>query len=221
MELWFSLVKITDDDTSPELRTALEIHVAAHFRTTAEDPSTWTRPFPALGRTPGLRARAQRIVSEHANVSPQALAEADAVAQAFLASERKPLEGARSPEARRKVVVASAIYALCATAILALIGALLLRGGFTFRTFGLAIVTNSGVEASRIRAVGRAVIAWSPAILMVLLPRVSHNFTSNARTNAVLGVSVALLMIAGAVFAIVSPARGIPDRLAGTWIVPK
>jgi hypothetical protein len=39
--------------------------------------------------------------------------------------------------------------------------------------------------------------------------------------RACAGADSLLVLLVGAVVAIVSPARGIPDRLAGTWIVPR
>jgi hypothetical protein len=221
MDLLFCLERVSDKDTPPEQRGALEIYVATHLRATVEDPSTWTRPFPALGRSPGLPARARRILDEHADVAPQALAKAEPIATAFLDGERKRLADIRAPQALGTAVRLSAIVALCATAILALIMAVLLRGGFTFRTFGTAVTTASGADVSRIRAGARALVAWSPALLLVVLPRVWHGLATNTGGGVALPVGTVLVMIAGGAFAILRPERGIPDQVTGTWLVPK
>jgi hypothetical protein len=219
MDLQFSLDRIADTDTPPEQRAALETYVATHLRATVDDPSTWARSFP-FGRTPEVHARARRIVDAHATVSPEASAHAETVAQAYLGRERKRLVDMQSPEARNKTVLLSAKYTLCATAILALMTAFLLRGGLTFRALGTALVRRDGRDVSRLRALARAAITWSPAILIVVLPRVSDALAGSSGDRVLL-VLQAIVMLGGGGWAIVRPSRGIPDRLAGTWLVPR
>jgi uncharacterized RDD family membrane protein YckC len=220
MDLQFALGRIAEAKTPPEERAALETYVATHLRATVDDPSTWARPLP-FGNTTELQARARRIVDAHPNVSPRASAEAEAVAQAYLVRERKQLADMRAPDGRAKVVAISASYTLCLVAILALVAALVLRGGLIFRAFGTALVRSNGGDVSRIRAFARALIAWSPAILVVVLPRVSPVFAFSAVPGVVLAAGAAVVMLAGGAWAIIRPSRGIPDRLVGTWLVPR
>jgi hypothetical protein len=153
-------------------------------------------------------------------VSPQPSAAADALAQTYLAGQRRQIEEMRSPEARDKILLLSATYMLCITAILALITAIFLRGGVTFRALGTALVGRNGRDISRLRAFARAAIAWSPAIVIAILPRVSEAFAGPSPERMLL-VIVAIVMVGCGAWAIIRPSRGIPDRLAGTWLVPR
>ena len=60
----------------------------------------------------------------------------------------------------------------CVVAALGLIGALVARGGFTLRSFGAALVIKDGRNASRTRALLRAIVAWSPVALWIGIVRV-------------------------------------------------
>ena len=90
------------------------------------------------------------------------------------------------------------------------------------RLLGLAVVTRDGTEITRLRSLVRAIFAWMPAILwlafLITSPRIQGWVpapTSFAPTTALLGI-----LSLGAVWSIARP-RGIQDRLAGTWIVPR
>ncbi len=221
MDLLYSLERVSDAHATPKQREALEIYIATRLKPTVEDPLTWTRPFPELGRTPGLRAKAERIIVERANSTPEATAAAEAVAESYLAGERAHLEGINAPGMRRTVLRTTALVSLCVVAVLALAAALVMRYGLAFRAFGTALVRRDGADPSRARALARASIAWLPVLLIVLVPRVSNAFAASTKAGVALVAGAALVIAAGAAFAIVRPARGIPDRLAGTWIVPK
>jgi hypothetical protein len=95
-------------------------------------------------------------------------------------------------------------------AVLSLIWAFTLRSGFWLRAFGIAVVTADGAEASRLRAVGRAALAWSWAPCQIL-----------ATTYGGPVVAIAFLRIAGVLYAAARPERGLHDHLAGTYLVPK
>ena len=90
-----------------------------------------------------------------------------------------------------------------------------LRGGL-MRAMGLELVTGDGLAASRLRVFARTVIAWSPLLATIVVSRMHRNFIGFA---AAAPAVCALLL--GALVAVVHPARGIQDRLAGTWIVPR
>jgi hypothetical protein len=99
---------------------------------------------------------------------------------------------------------------LCA--LLAVFWALLLRSGFWLRIFHIAVVTPDGRAASRLRAAGRAVLAWSWVPLQILA-------TTHGWSQA--GGYVVLLEIVGLLWSAVAPTRGPHDRLAGTFLVPR
>lgn len=99
---------------------------------------------------------------------------------------------------------------LCATALLAVAVAAATKSGFWLSGLRMAVVTRNGCEASHARAALRGALAWSWVPLHV--------------ASLLLGGSqwlVPLLAAVAAGMAIITPARGIHDRLAGTYLVPR
>jgi hypothetical protein len=66
----------------------------------------------------------------------------------------------------------------------------------------------------------RAVVAWSPVVLAAVALFRFHLLDDEGTTLVVSGTALTL-MLAGAIAAIVHPSRGLQDRIAGTWIVPR
>jgi hypothetical protein len=107
-------------------------------------------------------------------------------------------------------------------AIASLVAALAFRGG-VLRILGLEVVTPDGRAASRLRVLARTCLTWLPLLLAF-----AAIFGSRAAgvpisgTVFASGVALGLLVIAVAgIVAVRRPERGIQDRLAGTWIVPR
>jgi hypothetical protein len=163
------------------------------------------------------------------------------------------------------VGVVSFAGALMAVGVLALLGAVIFRGGAAMRLSGLALVTSDGRPVSPLRALGRSALAWAPLLLLVVIfvagiaagdvsvravvapqadasrgvdPRITLSSAHEAGVRAGRAMSGAgrrlrsglmlwltpaslVVMLAGAIVAVARPSRGIPDRLAGTWIVPQ
>jgi uncharacterized RDD family membrane protein YckC len=96
-------------------------------------------------------------------------------------------------------------------ALFGLVNALIFGGG-VIRLLGLEFVTAEGRRASRLRVLSRTAATWAPVLIV----------TPVASSTAPWLVSSCLLLVfAGAVIALLNPERGIQDRLAGTWIVPR
>jgi hypothetical protein len=121
-------------------------------------------------------------------------------------------------------VVACFTVALGGVAILALGAAFVSRGGL-LRAVGMEIVMADGWSASRRRVFIRTVLAWAPLVVAIFpaietlyFGRLSPAYSKEAM---ILWGLALLAMLAGAVFAIFHPERGIQDRLVGTWIVPR
>jgi hypothetical protein len=105
-----------------------------------------------------------------------------------------------------------AVFAAVAWALAAMCSAFLWRGGFWFTTLGMALVTSDGREVSRVRAAARALIVWSwvPVQVAALL----NGWTAVLLTTAI-GKGVGLL------WSVRHPSRGLQDRLAQTYLVPR
>ena len=81
---------------------------------------------------------------------------------------------------------------------------------------GLELVTADGRSASRLRVLVRTALTWSPILVVPLVMRFVTPIPAN------LGQPWWMLgMIAGAIVIAIWPARGVQDRLAGTWVVPR
>lgn len=89
------------------------------------------------------------------------------------------------------------------------------------RALGAALVTDDGQGVSRLRALLRAAVAWSPVVVWLVLLKLAPEIQQSSIATALLYALVPALLIAGAVYAWLHPARGIQDRIAGTWIVPR
>jgi len=94
----------------------------------------------------------------------------------------------------------------------AVIAAALTRGGIALRLRDIAVVTEKGDEVSRILALYRAVLAWFLLPLQALA--MSVGFSS-------LGAALMLARVFGLAWAHDHPARGLHDRIAGTFLVPR
>jgi hypothetical protein len=128
-----------------------------------------------------------------------------------------------------------------AAVILTLLGGvaspLMYRGGLLLQSLGFVVVTRGGTRPSRLHALARALVAWSPAALFILLagaqapapPPFSTGFSiffvlrvqllrwSWSLDPSVVGLGVFAL---GGLWAFWRPTRGLHDWLAGTRLVP-
>jgi len=101
------------------------------------------------------------------------------------------------------------------------LGAIITGSGFTFRPFGAALVNRRGQRASRLRALWRAAVTWTPMCVILFVIKRSPN-PPNYRLDLLTLETVLIAFVgAAAVWAIYHPSRSIQDRLAGTWIVPR
>jgi len=99
----------------------------------------------------------------------------------------------------------------------ALIAALLFRGGLVLLIARVTFVRQDGAQASRLRVFWRALVAWSPLLLGLVLTIVFAIWFgpfAPALVSSLFICGLALLSVA-------LPDRGLPDRLAGTWPVPR
>jgi len=92
-----------------------------------------------------------------------------------------------------------------------LVASMLFRGGALVHLLGIVFVDQKGVPASRWRVTARNLIAWLPLALVPASMYVLEILPFIAGPVLVLAAVVSLLL----------PDRGLPDRLAGTWPVPR
>ena len=101
-------------------------------------------------------------------------------------------------------------------AVIALILNFAFRGGL-MRAMGLELVTADGRQASRLRVLVRTAVTWSPIFVVpILMPFVERALPGLAETPWwTLGI------LSGAIAILLTPSRGVQDRIARTWVVPR
>jgi len=101
-------------------------------------------------------------------------------------------------------------------ALPAIIAALLFRGGLVLLATGVTYVRHDGHRASRGRVLWRSIVAWSPIVGALILGAVAI-----AMKSASLAVLSVVLVLGVVVWSLLLPDRGLQDRFAGTWPVPR
>ena len=106
--------------------------------------------------------------------------------------------------------------------VLALIGALAARGGFTFR----AVRRRARHEGRQQRVAPPRADARARGVVAARALDPARQVQGRRPQNVTIGVAllytlVLAIFVAGAVWAWLHPSRGIQDRIAGTWIVPR
>jgi hypothetical protein len=118
--------------------------------------------------------------------------------------------------------------------------ALLLRGGVLFRLFGIAVARADGAPAGRLRCAARALVAWSPLLLLLALASAPPGVRVGIRTGAPVTTTTTTappaadrrvppwlrwtlfgLALAGAGVALWRPTRGVAERASGVVLVPR
>lgn len=214
-----------DADRKRRQMEAMEIYIAYRFGPTIASPSEWDSVLTKSIIAPKHRALAERVVAAR----PQATAAEFSAAKDELKGMLPALES--SPAQQARMLVMSFGLAIASSLIFVGFGSLLttltFRRGPVLRSLGLDIVTRTGAHASRPRLLLRSLIAWSPVLLapvamafvLPALPRPSSH-------ESAMGVIFVTVVIGCAAYLVVVlcsallPHRGIPDRLAGTWLVP-
>ena len=219
----------------PEVRAAAEVAIVGRYAHLIRDEEFWDAGV-VRSLAPDYRPLAEDILARHPEVTPAHLAEAEAL----LALSRKEFDARRGdadeaagrrPRREQSVVELSGVIISTVTAgalaiVIAglIVSSLAVPGGIVSRQLGLAAVTRSGREISRMRSLMRALVAGIPAIAWLtylgfapkvqgFVPTPSNPIAATLATVGVLGV--------GLVWTIVRRTRGPHDLLTGTWVVPR
>ena len=197
------------------------IHLAGHYGSVLTNESFWSKPEARSLFTGELRDRAREAAKTLPEVSAIDLAKADGqVAQA--------LKTQKTFEAGQVVWLTLGFgwMFLLLIAVVDLAVALILRQTMILRPFGMAVITRTGHEASRLRLLWRGLVAWFPLFLgaLFLLPLALCSSADYANYGYILlGILLAIVVawVGTAILALVWPHRGVADRLSGTTLVPR
>ena len=201
------------------LRTALEMNIAGRLGSKVAQDAFWRTPA-TVRLESAWRPLARRALAHHPAVSREDLAKA-------VATLHELDEDIPGREVVVGIVVELEAWLLAAVACMALLSAFAFRGGFWLRLTGLAVVNQDGTEVSRRRAAWRSIVAFLPvwlvlAGLAVLSPAGVGPLDLDPNMTHWPFLLLAVPPIwAGAAWAIVRPERGLQDRIAGTWLVPR
>jgi eukaryotic-like serine/threonine-protein kinase len=196
-----------------------QIYIAEHLAERVAEPGTWTQGVPNLSAHGG-KERAQRAVAAHGVRTPDEVRRADATMAGLFVDEKASLARIATWTGLWTTAVAVAAGASIIPLLLAVLGAAITGSGFTFRPFGAALVNRRGQPISRIRALWRAAVTWSLIPATLILFKAKSDGSPSGRMLLIQSVLLAA-MVAVAIWSIARPSRGLQDRLAGTWIVPR
>jgi len=202
---------------SSEDRAAIEHALATDYRHTLTPSGVFAPERFFLGMRPEHRAIADDVLRRHD--SGQAPAATKRPILRTLEREATENRMPPLPAVGLMLMVGTFVAVACG----GLLAAVAFRGGL-MRLLGLEIATSSGRPASRLRVLARAMVAWSPLILLAVWS-VTQNVSglqieSPGALMVVMGAALAALL-AGGLIALIRPERGIQDWIAGTWVVPR
>jgi uncharacterized RDD family membrane protein YckC len=158
--------------------------------------------------------RAQQIVPKP---SAEDLAFAGPIAERLMKAHETGRD--TGPQSLLRTTVIFALVFLAAIGVTSIALALIMREGPLFRTLDVAVVTPLGRRASRARAAARALAAWTPILAIALA--LAGRDVLGTRIAWTIVAAAGTVFLAGVVFAIYEPQRGLQDRIAGTALVPK
>lgn len=198
----------------------LETYIAGRFGHVLRDPGVWSSPYVQGMFSSRERQSAVEIVARHGQPSAEAMAAARAALGPAIAADGELAVASRvkkTQEAQQLAKWPMALGGFFWAAFSSVVCAVAFRGGVLMRALGIAVVTRDGADASRGRMLWRACLAWAwlplaALCIAMLAPAISVNSAVWLIASIVLG---------GAAWSAASRGRSLPDRLAGTWLVPR
>lgn len=189
------------------------IFIASHYQGVVTNKTIWTSPF-AMSMINGESRRfAEQSVARYPVPTAEEIKDANKVLKEP-ADMSEAFDYAKKPWFPFFVAgVTTAIY-VC---LPALIAAMLFRGGLVLLVARVTFVRSDGVRASRLRVFWRGLVAWSPVlaglVIVACLKALVGLFATALLYFLFMGVLAAV--------SVTLPGRGLQDRLAGTWPVPR
>jgi eukaryotic-like serine/threonine-protein kinase len=188
------------------------IYIASHYRPLITNPEAWSNTLAQVLIKGEARHFAERSVAEHPNPNAAEVQDAEKAIAPLLPTTTLP-DIRRLPFFPVMVFAGAMVFYVSIPAILA---AVLFRGGLILLIAGVAFVRWDGKRASRGRLLWRSAVAWSPVWVAFFL---SAFYMQKPLTW---GGALAFAVLSGVtILSLCLPGRGLPDRLAGTWPVPR
>jgi hypothetical protein len=168
------------------------------------------------------RRIATEALADHPTLNERRLEEADATIKLL-----RPLIRAADSNVPEWAALGAFWGMLLFAALLDLGCVLILGEGLFLRLLGVATVRRDGRKASRLRLLGRTLLAWSlcfaaAALSLALWMAWLPGFQTAAAPSLAWALGLLMLFLLAAVaWAAWKPARSLPDLATGTWLVPR
>ncbi len=205
-------VKSGKSDRTEDLK-ALEIYIAGQFAPIITNTATWKNSITQVIIPAPLREDAEQILTRAG--TPTDAERAPASARVTELFKKPPDAFAREAQQHRNLffIALTVTYVMTGVCVVipCLVGSMLFRGGALVHLLGIVLVDRKGVPASRWRVTARNLVAWLPFALVPATMWVLE----------ILPFMVGPVVVLAAVVSLLLPDRGLPDRLARTWPVPK
>ena len=190
-----------------------KIYIASHYRSVITNDETWNSALTMSLIKGDARKFAERSVADYPAPTGEEKNEADAALKK-IAGSLHFFDFWKKRFFPFSMAFMSLILYVC---IPALIAALLFRGGLVLLAARISFVCKNGKPASRFRLLWRVFVTWSPILLAMLIVVFPQTWLS---PKPAIVVAVSLLGVL-TIVSIVLPERGLQDRLAGVWPVPR
>ena len=191
----------------------IALYVAHHYRGLITNAASWSNPMVLQTIKGEARKFAEQSVAEHPALTEAEIAEAEATVGKSLPKQQ--FFAKKLPRSMPVMLLeASLLLYVCVPALAA---ALLCRGGVVLLIAGVTFTRKDGALASRLRLLWRSILTWCPLFLAFTVSILELNIW---HLDWEPWLALALLGLL-ATCSIVLPVRGLQDRLAGTWPVPR
>jgi hypothetical protein len=188
------------------------IYIAQHHRGLITNAAAWSSPMVlALVKGEG-RKFAEQSVAEYAAPTEAEIADAEAAVDKHVPKQQFFTQ--KLPPAMPAMLLSAAL--LFYVGFPAVIAALLFRGGVVLLIAGVTYVRKDGLRASRLRLLWRSLVAWGPVVPIFAVAVAA--LTKHWAWQPWLALALLGLLVAAS---LALPVRGLQDRLAGTWPVPR
>ncbi len=194
------------------------VYIAHHYRGLITNEAVWSSAFSLTMVKGEGRKFAEQSVAEHSAPTEAEIKEADAALKKLLPTEN-PFSQKPPPWLPSWTLLMMLAIYIGAPAVIA---ALLFRGGLVLLIAGVTYVTADGALAGRLRLLWRAIVTWGPVFLALFISAFAA-IVHAAKAKDLAWLPWVALAVVGllAALSVALPERGLQDRLAGTWPVPR
>ena len=208
----------------PANRQLAERHLASRYRATLADEDYWSQLL--LQEFDSLEEQARALVTRYpADVPPLSDEERASLAPQLVGADAVYLSEIGTGMQRMAAMVLGVLSMVMVinAMVVTTVSALAVPGGVVLRALGFAVVRTDGRQVGRLRSLLRVWIGWSPVVLWWGSLGADPVTTLVAAELVTVGGFVVMLSLwcLGIAWLIVTPERGLHDRIAGTWLVPR